>query len=94
MLERLDRVTIALPGGDVTIPWDTRQALMGRLQHVGERSGICSRFGAVGASRPIQLSQRQLLALQRVLVTWSDDGMPAELNDLLTALSDEVANSD
>jgi hypothetical protein len=52
------------------------------------------RFGAVGASRPIQLSQRQLLALQRVLVTWSDDAMPAELNDLLTILSDEVANSD
>jgi hypothetical protein len=92
--ERLDRVTIALPSGDVTISWNTRQALMGRLQDAEERNLIRSYFHNVGASRPAQFSPRQRVTLQRVLVDWFAEGMPAELDELLTALSDEVADAD
>jgi hypothetical protein len=92
--ERLDRVTIALPNGDVTISWNTRQALMGRLQHAEERNLIRTRLHNAGASQPVQFSQRQRVTLQRVLLDWSDEEMPAELEGLLNALCDEVADAD
>jgi hypothetical protein len=90
----VDYVTIALPGGDVTIAWDTRQALMTRLQHVNETASLRVRFTAVGATRSVEMSPAQRVRLQRALVDWSNDGMPAELDDLTNRLTDEVASDE
>ena len=49
MPERLDRVTIALNGGNVAISWAGREALMQRLQEIQESSQIRVSFTAVGA---------------------------------------------
>ena len=58
MPERLDRVTIALNGGDVVISWASREALLQRLEEIQEHSRIRLSFTAVGASRPVALSPR------------------------------------
>ena len=59
MPERLDHVTIALGGGDVTLSWDARQALLARLEHVHESSSLRAMFEAVGATRPVELNPAQ-----------------------------------
>jgi hypothetical protein len=97
MPERLDRITIALNRGDVIISWDTRQELMARLQHVRSNSGLRVGFGAVGASRPVELSVGQRAALLKVLAEWrpnEDDGIPAGLLELRHALTDEMAGGE
>ena len=40
MPERLDRITVALTRGNITITWDTREALIARLQHVQDASSL------------------------------------------------------
>jgi hypothetical protein len=96
MPERLDRITIALNRGDVIISWDTRQELMARLQHVRSNSGLRVGFGAVGASRSVELSVSQRAALLKVLVEWAPngDGIPAGLLELRHALTDEMAGGE
>jgi hypothetical protein len=95
MPERLDRVTLTLSGGDVTLSWAIRQTLMARLQHVHSASGIRIAFTAVGGSRAVQLAHSQKAALLKVLEEWSlgRDGyeaMPAGLFDLRNALIDDL----
>jgi hypothetical protein len=89
--ERLDRINIALSGGDVTLDWDTREALMRRLEHVRSTTKIRASFEAVGASRPVQLSGPQRTALLVTLEIWASDGagqepMPQGLYELRDAL--------
>jgi len=91
--DRLDRVTIALPHANITITWDERDALMRRMQLLQERNLIRNSFqAAVGASRTVQFTDCQRLALQQLLATWSADGMPGELNDLLNELAKELTD--
>jgi len=95
MRERLDRVTLTLGGGDVTLSWAIRQTLMARLQHVHSASGIRIAFTAVGGSRAVQLADSQKAALLKVLEEWSlgrdgSDAMPAGLFELRNALTDDV----
>jgi len=87
---RLDRVTIALPHGDVAIRWYTRQALLQRLQDTGENAGLRAAFTAVRATWHVALDERRRFALRRALVDWSEDGMPTELDELRDRLTDEV----
>jgi hypothetical protein len=94
MPERLDRITVSLNGGDLTLSWHTRQELLARLQHINTKSGIRAAFGAVGASRPVELSPNQKVTLQRALVDWADDGMPSELVELTDALTAELADDE
>ncbi len=88
MPERLDTVTIALARRSVTISWEARQALLGRLQHVNSASSIRAAFAAGGASNLVELRSHQIVALQSVLVHW--DEMPAELDALRDRLTDEL----
>jgi hypothetical protein len=95
MPERLDRVTIAFGRGDVILSWDTRQALMARLQHVKSTARIRASFEAVGATRAVGLSMAQRTFLLRMLEDWSlgRDGyeaMPADLFELRNALIDDL----
>jgi len=92
--DRLDKVTIALERGNIFIDWDTRQALMARLLHVGTRARIRDSFQAVGATSPVELRPGQRAALLQVLDDWfaDDDGsapMPEELFTLRDALAEE-----
>ena len=98
MPDRLDRVTIALSRGDIVIDWETRQALMARLLHVGTRARIRDSFQAVGATRPVELRPGQRAALLQVLDDWSADAdasarMPEELFILRDALADETPSA-
>ena len=109
MPERLDRVAVTLAQRDVTISWDARQALMTRLYDAnikagmmtfGESSdGLLRSFEAVGATRPVELTEAQRSLLLRVLVRWSEedvwsltaDGqMPAEVVILCDALKADL----
>ena len=94
MPERLDRVTVALSRGNITISWEARQTLLTRLQHVQETAKIRASFDAVGASGPVVLRPGQKLALLRMLEEWWDEGsrMPIELAALHDALKDDVAD--
>jgi hypothetical protein len=97
--ERLDRIDIVLTGGNVTISWDSRQALMRRLQHVRSTTKIRGSFDGVGASRPVQLSGAQRAALLVTLEIWARDGagqepMPQDLHDLRKALDRDLHHAE
>jgi hypothetical protein len=95
MPERLDRVTVSLNRDDVILTWDTRQALMRRLQHVQEPARLRETFEAVGASQPVELTGGQRNALLLTLEGWSLDldgheAMPQGLFELRNALIKEL----
>lgn len=109
MPERLDRVTITLNCGEFGFSWEARQALLARLFHANIKDRIVARgtstdeilraFGAVGATRPVELTKTQRLLLLHVLLTWSEnerwalepqERMPEELGVLSQALADEL----
>jgi hypothetical protein len=97
MQERVDRITVALSRGDVTLTWDSRQALMARLQHVQSSSCIRATFDAVGATSAVELNPAQRATLIGVLGEWSlgrgaDKAMPEGLIELRDALSDDLAD--
>ena len=94
MPERLDHITIALGGGDVTLSWDTRQALLARLEHVHESSSLRAMFDAVGPSRRVELNPAQRATLLGLLEEWAleDDALPADLSELRDALTEDLAD--
>lgn len=94
--DHLHTITVVLSAGDVTISWDTRQALMARLQHISDSSSLRSMFEAVGATRPVELNAAQRATLLGLLDEWSVDdeseAMPTELDDLRSSLRDDLAD--
>jgi hypothetical protein len=92
--ERLDQITVALNRGDVTLTWDARQQLHARLQHAHDSSSLRATFEAVGATRPVELNPAQRATLLGLLEEWSleQDAMPAELNELREALTEDLAD--
>lgn len=93
--ERPDTITVALSHGDIALSWETRQALMARLQHVSESSSLRAMFEAVGATRPVELNPAQRATLLGILEQWptdGDDAMPRELSELCNALSEDLAD--
>ena len=93
MPDRLDRVTIALNHGDVTITWEARQALMRRLQELATKQRIRDSFQAVGATL-VELNAGQRATLLTILEDWCRDGafepMPEELTFFRAALADDL----
>jgi hypothetical protein len=90
MPERLDRVTIAFPAGDVVVDWTTRDALMGRLQHVKTKVKLRDTFSSVGASRPVELSPVQKTTLLATLEEWLRDGSYEPMPETLTPLREAL----
>ena len=95
---RRDDVTIALErGDDVTIPWASRDALLHRLVNVESAQGIVDAFTAVGATRPVELTEADKLILYGFLEGWSLmhalEKSPAGLEELRLALSDDLAEA-
>jgi hypothetical protein len=74
--ERLDRVTVSTPNGDVVLSWEVRQALLELLSEAAPE--VANRFKAVGATRPVELTDEQRRSLTYVLGEWLDD-TPADM---------------
>jgi hypothetical protein len=92
MPEHLDRVTVSLSRGEVILLWESRHALMARLQHVRTTARLRDSFEAVGANRPVNLTGGQRTALLVTVEGWSLDldhgyeAMPQDLFKLRDAL--------
>lgn len=93
--ERRDTITVTLGHGDVMLSWDTRQALIARLQHVQDASSLRAMFDAVGTTRPVELNPAQRATLLGLLDEWSLDNeseaIPTDLNNLRDALREDLA---
>ena len=104
---RIDEVRIELPGGMVSIPWSSRDALLDQLQKreaIVDVPDLLDAFQAVSTSRPVHLTDPQKLALRKVITFWANelgssyDNLPEGIHDLRNALhvdlpidDDEVA---
>ena len=95
MPERLDRVTIALPRGDVVIPWDSRDQLIDRMKHLEDAKSAIRAFKGAGASSPVKLDPEGKAVILDVINHWANelkDGyrdLPEGIWDLRNALSGE-----
>ena len=55
----IDRVQVALSRQTISIPWESRQSLLERLQGVESMRDVVGTFWAVGTSRPVELTPEQ-----------------------------------
>jgi hypothetical protein len=96
--ERLDWVTVAVARGHVTIPWESRDALLEQLRKVPSAGGVVTAFEAVGASRPVTLTDEQEAELHDSVRHWGDevgvDNLPPGIATLRHRLIDEAATAD
>lgn len=97
MPERLDRITVALDGGAAVLTRNERDSicwLLRKRRGVGEAAGIRACFDAIGASRPVELSQGQrielLIVLEEFMHDRDVDSIAPGLYELRNALWDEV----
>jgi len=51
--ERLDHVSVATSRDRVTLPWNSRDALLAEIRHLDSAAGIVKAFTDVGATRPV-----------------------------------------
>jgi hypothetical protein len=92
---RIDRVTIlgSRDTSTVVIPWDSRQALLERLEAAGGAADIVVEFRKVGTSRPVRFTKAQKRRLLEVCAYWLDEvgvpGLPDGIFELRNALMDE-----
>ena len=85
---RLIGVRINLPGEQVEITQQERDALLEELCFVAHCKPIRERFETVGASRPVELADEQRAKLQAVLEGWGTAMMlPEGIRRLLAALT-------
>ena len=75
----------------IEIPWDSREALLGRLRAEGA-DALVRAFEAVGTSRPVPLGKAGARVLLGVVERWHDEQraqLPAAIIELRDALIDE-----
>jgi len=93
----IDRVKIALSRQTVTIPWESRNALVERLRPLESMREVVGTFWGAGTSRPLILTPEQQVALLDVISVWSQEvtgglaGLPDGIDELRNALVDESA---
>ena len=96
---RIDEARIELPGGMVSIPWSSRDALLEQLEtrdSMTDAAETRDAFLAVGTSRPVRLTDPQKRALRSVITFWANevggsyDDLPQGIHDLRNALEDEL----
>ena len=98
MAERLnERVKVQLGRELVTMPWDSRQALLDRPRPLESMQPIVAAFEAVGTSRPVTLKPEHKEPLLAVVEAWLEEvdvpGLPAGIFELRNALHDDVADA-
>lgn len=95
----IDHVQIPLGRETVTLPWASREALLGQFKHLDSMREMRRQFENVGTSRPVQLTQEQKRDLLQVIVDWAGgeggyDGLPESIFDLRNALHDDVSDTE
>jgi hypothetical protein len=84
---------IALTQETLTIPWESRQALLSKLRRVEPLTGVVEAFEAVGVSRPVKLSFEHKMAMSEAIRVWAEelgfDALPEGIAALRVALVDE-----
>ena len=75
---RIDQVTIlgSRPASTVTISWDSRNALLGRLRQAGGAGEVIQAFEAVGTSAPVRLSKSARGWLLVIVEAWLSEESP------------------
>src|SRR6266571_9286465 len=86
MPSRLDRVRVDVPGETIEITWDERDTLLEQLRSDAGCASIIKAFEAVGASRPVELDDKQRARLRVALELWGIAVIPDGLARLLIAL--------
>ena len=91
MPECLDTVSVVTSRGIVSLPWESRQALLSEIDGLAAGAGIARAFIEVGSSRPVEVIAADRVLLVDLLEAWSRrvgaDEMPAGLWDLRNAFA-------
>jgi hypothetical protein len=95
----IDHVEIPLGRETITLPWASREALLGQFKHLDSMRDIRRQFENVGTSRPVQLTRLQKRDLLQVIVQWASeeggyDRLPEGIFDLRNALHDDVSDTE
>ena len=94
MPERLDRVAISTKSGTVELPWTSRDRLLHEIRNLDGAETIRHAFEAVGASRPVPLSDTDKALLVGAIDGWAAsvtvDELPEGVWALRSALADDV----
>ena len=78
------------------MPWSSRVALLDELQRYETGYAIRDAFTAVGASRPVKLTNEQKTELLRLIEVWGERteggmrGLPEAIFALRNALEDDL----
>jgi hypothetical protein len=89
----MNRVLVAVPGAEVVVPWESRDALLDELRRRDDAGEVIAAFEAAGATRPVELdvySQVVVVETIRDMQRRPEGGLPDGLRDLLAALVDEL----
>src|SRR5262249_39204185 len=87
----LHRVLVAIPGGVVAIPWDSRDRLLEELRRRDDAQSAIAAFETVAASRPVELDvEDQVDVVEAIRAMEAEGRLPDGLDDLLAALADEL----
>ena len=89
----MNHVLVAVPGAEVVVPWDSRDALLKELRRRDDAGEVIAAFEAVGATRPVELdvySQVVVVETIRDMESRAEGRLPDGLRDLLAALVDEL----
>jgi hypothetical protein len=95
---RLDKVTIALTGGDVVIPWDSSEQLIDQIHPLPRAAPVVKAFQGAGTSSPVRLdlAGKELLldVIQRWITSATLSGLPDGLYDLRNGLRSDIRDGD
>lgn len=92
MPERLDSVIIATSRHHVVIPWASRDVLVDWLQEIRYADDIVAAFEAVGASRPVALTEKQEATLHEAIEQWEHEVGTHNLPTSIDLLRDTLGN--
>jgi hypothetical protein len=62
----MNRVLVAVPGAEVVVPWESRDALLDELRLRDDAGEVIAAFEAAGATRPVELD-----VYSQADVTWT-----------------------
>jgi hypothetical protein len=92
-------VRIACSRGEVSIPWESREALLLEIRHLDSAAPTVEAFSAVGVSRPVELTLEQKGLLIEVIEQWATqadfglEGLPEGMIDLCDALREDLRDT-
>jgi hypothetical protein len=94
-----DHVLVALLSGDnVSLPLESRAALLQEIRHLESAQTIVAAFEAVGTSRPVALTPEQRGLLVELVDSWGNqtpgglEALPEGVFDLRNALHDDLSS--